>query len=209
MILLNIFESCNGRTPWELLLWLLGAFILGYLLRMFLDRNKNTLSQGQTTNNAYTSTSNGAIKSEAKTTENLAVSSSFGNMNPGQSNKPAPSPVVVPPVTSMPPTPTPVTPSVPPVSPAGQPSKPLKDDLTKIEGIGPKINQLLNDAGIYTFLDLEAAHFDTLKQILHNAGERFRMHDPTTWPRQSGLAAKGLWEELKTLQDHLKGGREE
>jgi len=42
---------------------------------------------------------------------------------------------------------------------------------------------------------------------LTDAGPRYQMHDPTSWPQQSGLAAKGKWEELKTLQDKLDGGK--
>jgi small subunit ribosomal protein S16 len=82
------------------------------------------------------------------------------------------------------------------------------DDLKKIEGVGPKIEGLLNDAGIKTYADLAAADVDRLKEILAAAGARYAAHDPGTWPKQSGLAADGNWDELKTLQDHLDGGRE-
>jgi predicted flap endonuclease-1-like 5' DNA nuclease len=83
-----------------------------------------------------------------------------------------------------------------------------RDDLTKIEGIGPKIETLLYDNRIFTFADLEAASLATLKGILRAAGERFQMHDPTSWPDQAKLAAEGRWDELKELQDILQGGRE-
>jgi len=33
------------------------------------------------------------------------------------------------------------------------------------------------------------------------------MHDPTTWPQQAGMAAKGEWDALKTWQDELQGGK--
>jgi predicted flap endonuclease-1-like 5' DNA nuclease len=82
-----------------------------------------------------------------------------------------------------------------------------KDDLTKIEGIGPKINSLLNEGGIYTFNALANASYEQLKNILDKGGERFRMHDPTTWPKQSKLAAESNWDALKKLQAELKGGR--
>ena len=80
--------------------------------------------------------------------------------------------------------------------------------LEIVEGIGPKIAQLLNNAGIYTFLQLSESNFETLKKILDNAGPRFRMHDPHTWPAQAALAHKGDWDELKVYQNHLKGGKE-
>jgi subtilisin-like proprotein convertase family protein len=88
---------------------------------------------------------------------------------------------------------------------APKPKKSKKDDLTKIEGIGPKINELLNKGGINSFEDLANAKNDTLKKILDDAGPRFKMHDPGSWPRQSKLAADGKWDELKKLQDELDG----
>ena len=81
------------------------------------------------------------------------------------------------------------------------------DDLTKIEGIGPKINELLQNAGIRTFGDLAAAAPDAVKEILTAAGGNFSSHDPGTWPQQAQLAADGNWDALKTLQDELQGGR--
>ena len=78
-----------------------------------------------------------------------------------------------------------------------------------IEGIGPKIAELLNADGIFTFKDLANAEVDRLKGILDAAGSRYRMHDPTTWPQQSALAADGKMDELKELQANLKGGKAE
>lgn len=83
-----------------------------------------------------------------------------------------------------------------------------KDDLKIVEGIGPKIEELCHDAGIYTFADLAASNYDTLKGILDNAGPRFQMHDPTTWPDQAALARDGKWDQLKAWQDELNKGRQ-
>ena len=82
------------------------------------------------------------------------------------------------------------------------------DDLTTIEGIGPKIQLMLQDEGIKTFVDLASAPVDRLNVILEAAGSRFRVHDPTTWPEQATLAAAGNWTELEALRDNLHGGRE-
>ena len=46
-----------------------------------------------------------------------------------------------------------------------------------------------------------------LKKILNDAGPRFTMHIPDSWPRQAALAANGDWETLEKLQDELQGGR--
>ncbi len=82
-----------------------------------------------------------------------------------------------------------------------------KDDLTIIEGIGPKIAELLNSAGINSFKELSSAKADAVKAILDAAGSKFKMHDPTTWAKQAKLAAQGKMDDLKKLQDELKGGK--
>ena len=82
-----------------------------------------------------------------------------------------------------------------------------KNDLKKVEGIGPKIEELLQAAGVRTFADLAATSIDKLKEILITAGTRYRMHNPTTWPEQATLARDEHWAELKMLQAKLKGGR--
>lgn len=81
------------------------------------------------------------------------------------------------------------------------------DNLKKIEGIGPKIEQLLNKEGIFTFRELSNTHSDTILSILRAAGPRFQMHDPGTWPQQASLAADNKWDELTTLQAMLDKGR--
>ena len=91
-------------------------------------------------------------------------------------------------------------------APAPAPAQ-VKEDLKIVEGIGPKIEQLLNDAGIINFAQLAATSADQIKAILNAGGDRFKMHDPATWPRQAGLAAEGKMDELKKWQDELSGGK--
>ncbi len=86
--------------------------------------------------------------------------------------------------------------------------KVAQNDLKLIEGVGPKIEGLLNDAGITTWEEFANASIDKLQGILDEAGSRYKMHDPGTWAKQAKLAAAGDWEELVKLQDELKGGRE-
>lgn len=81
------------------------------------------------------------------------------------------------------------------------------DDLKKIEGVGPKIAELLANAGMASFADVAAATPERIKEVLEAAGSRYKMHDPTTWPKQAKLAADGKWDELKKLQDELNGGK--
>jgi predicted flap endonuclease-1-like 5' DNA nuclease len=79
------------------------------------------------------------------------------------------------------------------------------DDLTRIEGIGPKIAGLLRDNGVLTFDQLSRADVAWLNTLLE--GARLQMHDPGTWPEQAALAAAGKWDEFRALTDQLKGGR--
>ncbi len=81
------------------------------------------------------------------------------------------------------------------------------DDLTKIEGIGPKIAEVLQKAGIKTYARLSTVDADWLKRILDDAGPEFTLADPETWPIQASLAAAGRWGVLEALQDELIGGR--
>ncbi len=79
------------------------------------------------------------------------------------------------------------------------------DELTKIEGIGPKVAKVLKDAGITTFEELANATADDLQKILDSAG--LQMMNPEGWIDQAKLAAKGDWQGVAKLQKELKGGR--
>jgi small subunit ribosomal protein S16 len=81
------------------------------------------------------------------------------------------------------------------------------DDLKKIEGIGPKIAEVLNAAGITTFAQLADATAEKIKEILDAAEGNFAAHDPSTWPAQAKMAAEGNWDGLKKWQDELDGGK--
>ena len=80
------------------------------------------------------------------------------------------------------------------------------NDLTIVEGIGPKINELFHNAGIETFAQLAAASVPQMRKILDDGGSRFRIANPSTWAQQAALAASNKWAELKKLQNDLSGG---
>ena len=92
--------------------------------------------------------------------------------------------------------------------PAAKKTSKKGDDLKKIEGIGPKIAEHFNTAGILTFEDLANAEVSTLQDILTAAGPRYKMHNPASWPKQARMAADGKWDELKVWQDNTNGGVE-
>ena len=85
----------------------------------------------------------------------------------------------------------------------GRPAVP-QDDLTLIEGVGPKIAEILNANGIGSFAELSSRHPHEVSAIL---GPEFAAHDPATWPQQATLAAAGHWDQLRSWQDELDGGR--
>lgn len=96
-----------------------------------------------------------------------------------------------------------------PLAPAVRKAHPSDiEDLKIIEGIGPKIEQVLKNAGVNNWQTLAESSSEGLREILDAAGERFRLHDPGTWPAQARLATNGEWELLGEYQDELKGGRE-
>jgi predicted flap endonuclease-1-like 5' DNA nuclease len=80
------------------------------------------------------------------------------------------------------------------------------NDLTVVEGIGPKINELFNNAGVKTFAQLAKQTVPQMRKVLDDGGSRFRIANPSTWAQQAALAAENKWEELKKLQDKLSGG---
>ncbi|MEZ4955703.1 MAG: hypothetical protein R2825_19235 [Saprospiraceae bacterium] len=81
-----------------------------------------------------------------------------------------------------------------------------KDDLKKIEGIGPKIEKLCNNIGIYTWRQLANTSVETLQKMLDDAGPNYKISNPGTWPKQAEYAADGEWEKLQEYQDYLDGG---
>lgn len=81
------------------------------------------------------------------------------------------------------------------------------DDLTLIEGIGPKVAELFAEAGIKSYADLAKKTKEELEGILDPNGAVYAAMDPTTWPQQAQLAADGKFDELETLKGQLKGGK--
>lgn len=81
------------------------------------------------------------------------------------------------------------------------------DKLNKIEGIGPKIAEVLAAGGLDTFAAVAASTPEAIREILDNAEGNFKAHDPATWPMQAQMAADGDWDALKTWQDEHIGGK--
>jgi predicted flap endonuclease-1-like 5' DNA nuclease/uncharacterized membrane protein len=69
------------------------------------------------------------------------------------------------------------------------------DDLTQINGIGPRIASILNDGGITTFAELQHANTVELRQIIA-VGGALPPSSLDSWPTQASYASRGDWSGL-------------
>lgn len=219
LILLGIFNNpvtcafdkdytCRDATI-EILLMLLIAALLGFLLRHFLGytRKKEIIRDNSSSN------VNGSAEYKALLNENAKLKADLENCQKGSKmnltgggnvstsnnlkssdNKKSSK--------------SKTTKTPPPAAKAksgGGSSK--KDDLKVVEGIGPAIEKLLNNANIFTYEELASAKIADLDKILDDAGPRFRVHVPETWTDQAKLLRDGKMEEFQKLTEELKGGR--
>ncbi len=83
-----------------------------------------------------------------------------------------------------------------------------RGNLQVVEGIGPAVEKLLKESGIKTWDELADAGVDKLKELLHDSGPSFQIHDPSTWPIQATLAVNGHWKLLEEYQERLNAGRD-
>jgi len=164
----------------EIILMLLVAFILGYLLRYFIQKS------GTDNNRDYNELSHKYALLENQLSVNKNELNKLQNdLNDCQKNKD----------NAL-------------LALQSQKKKPVqKDDLKIVEGIGPKIEQLLYEAEIYSWDDLSKAEIKTIQMVLDQAGPNYKVHNPESWPFQAKLALEEKWDELKKWQDEHKGGR--
>lgn len=80
------------------------------------------------------------------------------------------------------------------------------DDLKIIEGIGPKMEEALRNAGVKTFRKMSTMTPEAIKDILVKTNTRYGIAQTDTWPEQAKLASLKDFEALKTLQDSLNRG---
>jgi large subunit ribosomal protein L17 len=83
-----------------------------------------------------------------------------------------------------------------------------RDKLTRIEGIGPKVQSALYDSGITTFAQVANMNGEDLTRIVKEEKKLNIVGDANTWPKQAKLIVDGNEAELKAYQDRLVGGRE-
>ncbi|PCJ95349.1 MAG: hypothetical protein COA50_09065 [Flavobacteriaceae bacterium] len=81
------------------------------------------------------------------------------------------------------------------------------DDLKVVEGIGPKIEGLFHNFDIKTWKALSECKVAKCQEVLSSAGNRYKIHDPASWPMQAKLCHKGQWEKLHKWQEEHKHGK--
>jgi len=77
------------------------------------------------------------------------------------------------------------------------------DNLQVIEGIGPKIEKVLKSGGVNTWADIASKSEEELRSVLAQGGDAYRIHNPSTWPKQAQMAVDGDWEKLIEYQKGL------
>ncbi len=80
------------------------------------------------------------------------------------------------------------------------------DDIEVVEGIGPKIAELLHADGIYTFRELALVPVARLSAVLEAGGPRFKLANPGTWSEQARLLADGDFVAFEKLKAELTAG---
>ena len=82
-----------------------------------------------------------------------------------------------------------------------------QDDLKVVEGIGPKIESMFKDAGIKTWKALSEAAVADCQKVLDSGGDRYKVHDPASWPMQAKMCYEGKWKELAKWQEEHDHGK--
>ena len=86
----------------------------------------------------------------------------------------------------------------------------MQDDLTKIDGIGPRVSAVLRSAGITSFSKLAEREPEEILEHLQVGKVRVPgTTDPSSWREQAKRAGEGDWEGLKAMQASIKEGRRE
>ncbi|MGB5376675.1 hypothetical protein [Muriicola sp.] len=81
------------------------------------------------------------------------------------------------------------------------------NDLSLVEGIGPKIRSLFHNFEINTWQALSETSVAKCQEVLDSGGDRYKVHDPASWPMQAKMAAEGKWKDLAKWQHEHKHGK--
>ena len=79
---------------------------------------------------------------------------------------------------------------------------PIIEDLTRLNGIGPKLAEAMQAAGIHNYTQLSTMTADDIATRLN--GVRYNKNLLESWPKQAAFAAQQDWNGLKQFQASLK-----
>lgn len=189
--------------------WFLLGILLGWLLNYWLCKCKNKSQVDQTKYTPPPPPAPAPVAKVAATTTAVAPPAPVRTAKPTPAKKAAPVKKATPKKAAAKPKAAPKKVAID-LAAAKAAGFKLKgaDDLTVIEGIGPKINELFKNNGLKTFDQVASAKVSEMRAILDKGGARFRIANPSTWAKQAKLAAANKWPALKKLQDELSGGIE-
>ena len=210
MILEAVFQGPGNAAKeqylMEIMLIIFGAFLLGYLFRFFLsDKHKREIADLNEQLAEANSSSDLDELQNKHAAELKDIKAKNDQLNMSLSNSIAEKIRIQAALDKMNEQAVPVAMSAPVVE--AKDAVPKLDDLTKIEGVGPKICSLLSEGGIKNFAVLSESSSQDIRAILIKAGATYAVHDPSTWPEQARLAMNEEWEKLSKLQKDLKGGK--
>jgi predicted flap endonuclease-1-like 5' DNA nuclease len=82
-----------------------------------------------------------------------------------------------------------------------------QDDLKIVDGIGAKIEGLFHNFDIKTWKALSDTSVARCQEVLDSGGDRYKVHDPASWPLQARMAYEGKWKELVRWQKKHSHGK--
>lgn len=82
-----------------------------------------------------------------------------------------------------------------------------EDDLKIVEGIGPKIEGLFHNYNIKTWKALSDTTVAKCQEVLDSGGQKYKIHDPASWPMQAKMCYENKWKELHQWQVEHKHGK--
>lgn len=178
---ITILSNLFTECWWWLLLWMFLAFLLGWILRK--------LFGGEPACDCDCCERLEALKSRYATLEKK-----YHQLNLSKEKVRTTSPVAT---------------SLGATVLTGSPYTKLKENnLQIIEGIGPKMDEVLKKHSLGTWTDLAGSTASELRILLDKENpKRYKIIDPSTWSDQAQLAVNGKWEALIAMQKNLDTGR--
>ena len=171
-----IINYSEGNINTEILLLILGAFIFGFILKwlweiffeieddekFILENNNSRLFKKEKVEKKFLKNENLIIKNKLENIEAKVIRVNTNNEEENLNN----------------------------ISKKNLNSK-IKfnnNNLKIIEGIGPKIEEILKNNNIVNWKDLSEIDSQKIQLFLEEAGSKFSFHNPKTWPEQAFLA---------------------